>query len=81
MISLTVFECLFRSEFRILFLGFLEVLELKYFFLELLFLRFVVDCWFLFTGFLCFMLLFKFGVNLWKLFAEPVRFMFVLKFT
>ena len=72
MISLTVFECLFRSEFRILFLGFLQVLELKYMFLELLLLRFVVDSWYLFTGSLCFILLFRFGVDLRLLFAESL---------
>ena len=80
MILLTVLECLFRSEFRILFLGFLQVLELKYKFLELLFLRFVVDSWYLFTGFLCFMLLFRFSVNVRILFAELVRFILMLRF-
>ena len=72
MISLTVLECLLRSDFQILFLGFPQVFELKYMSLELLFLRFVVDSWFLFTGSLCFILLFRFGVDLWLLFAESL---------
>ena len=81
MIQLTVLECLFRSEFRILFLGLLQILELEYMFLELLFLEFVVDSLLMFTGFLYFMILFRFGDDLWKLFVEPVRFMFVLNIT
>ena len=76
MISFTVLECLFRSEFRILFLGFLQAFELEYMFLE-----FVVDSLLMFTGFLYFMILFRFGDDFWKLFAEPVRFMFVLNIT
>ena len=78
MFPFTILEYLFRSEFRILFLGFLQVFELKYMFLEFLFLRFVVDSCFVFTGSMYFMLMLRFGVDLWKLFTEPVRFMFVL---
>ena len=64
MISFTVLECLFRSEFRILFLGFLQVLELEYMSLELLFIIFVVDVWFMLTGSMFFMLILRFGVDL-----------------
>ena len=81
MFPFTVLECLFRSELRVLFLGFLQVFELEYMFLELLFIRFVVDVWFILSGSMCFMLMLRFSVDLWKLFTEPVRFMFVLNIT
>ena len=81
MISFTAFEYLFRSGFRILFSGFLLILEMKYMFLELLFPRFMDGLLFLFTGILSFMLILRFGDDLWKLFAEPVRFKFVLNIT
>ena len=72
MILLTVLECLFKFEFRILFLEFLQVLELKYMFLELLFLRFVVDLCFVFTGSVNFMFMLRFGDDLWKQYTKPV---------
>ena len=78
MFPFTVLEYLFRYEFHILLLGFLQEFELKYMFLELLFLRFVVDSCFMLVGSMYSILMLRFGVELWKLFTEPVRFKFVL---
>ena len=74
MISFTVLEYLFRSGFQILFSGFLLILAMKYMFLELLFLRFVVDLCFVFTASVNFMFMLRFGDDLWKQYTEPVRF-------
>ena len=79
--SFTVLEYLFRSGFRILFSGFLLILELEYMFLELLLLCFVVDVWYLLAGSMYSMFIFRFGNVLWRLFEEPMRFMCLLKIT
>ena len=78
MFQFTVLEYLFRSEFHVLFLGFLQEFELKYMFPELLIIIFVVDVWFMLVGSMRFMLTLRSSIDLWKLFTEPVRFMLVL---
>ena len=79
--SFTVLEYLFRSGFRILFSGFLLILELEYMFLELLLLRSVVDVWYFLARSMHPMFIFRFGNVLWNQFEEPVRFMCLLKIT
>ena len=76
-----MFECLRRFELQILLLEFLWVFELRFVFLKLLIVKFMVDSWFLVAELVCFMLMFKFVVDLWILFTESLCLMFMLRIT